>query len=131
MLLKGKTVFISGGGRNSGRAIALTFAREGADLILIAKERRDSLNEVTKQCESYGAKVLPLLADVGKREEVERVVKLGLEQFGKIDQLVCVAAYRHHKPYFEYGYDEWLSTFNVNVHSAFYLTRAILPGMLE
>ena len=48
MQLKGKTALISGGGRNSGRAIALTFAREGADLILIAKQRIESLNETTK-----------------------------------------------------------------------------------
>ena len=131
MRLEGKTAFISGGGRNSGKAIATTFAREGANLILIAKERIESLNETTKECESYGAKVLPLLADVGQHEEVNRVVKLGLERFGKIDQLVCVAAYRHHQPFFEHTYDEWLSTFAVNVHSAFSLTKAILPGMLE
>ena len=131
MQLKGKTALISGGGRNSGRAIATTFAREGADLIIIAKQRMESLQEVTKECESYGAKVLPVLADVGKHEEVNRVVKLGLERFGKIDQLVCVAAYRHHLPFFEHSYDEWLSTFDVNVHSAFYLAKAVLPGMLE
>ena len=131
MQLKGKTALISGGGRNSGRAIALTFAREGADLILIAKQRIESLNETTKECESYGAKVLPLLADVGKPEEVDRVVKLGLERFGKIDQLVSVAAYRNHVPFFEYTNDEWVSTFAVNVHSTFYLAKAILPGMLE
>ena len=52
MRLKGKTALISGAGRNSGAAIATTFAREGADLILIARERIESLNEVTKQCES-------------------------------------------------------------------------------
>ncbi|OFW11530.1 MAG: hypothetical protein A3H27_05565 [Acidobacteria bacterium RIFCSPLOWO2_02_FULL_59_13] len=131
MQLKGKTALISGAGRNSGRAIAITFAREGADLILIAKQRADSLNEVAKECESFGAKVLPVLADVGKHEEVNRVVQLGLERFGKIDQLVSVAAYRDHKPFFEYGYDEWLQTFAVNVHSTFYLAKAILPGMLE
>ena len=130
-LLKGKTALISGGGRNSGRAIAITFAREGADLILIAKERLESLQETTKECESYGAKVLPVLADVRTHEEVDRVVKMGLERFGKIDQLVCVAAYRSHKPFFEYGYDEWRSTFDLNVHSAFYLARAVLPGMVE
>src|SRR5262249_49490363 len=131
MQLKGKTALISGGGRNSGRAIAITFAREGADLIIIAKERMESLREVTKECESYGAKVLPLLADVGKHEEVNRVVQQGLDRFGKIDQLVCVAAYRNHVPFFEYTYDEWLSTFAVNVHSTFYLAKAVLPGMLE
>ena len=131
MQLKGKTALISGGGRNSGRAIATTFAREGADLILIARERADSLKEVTQECESYGAKVMPVLADVRKHEEVNRIVKEGLERFGKIDQLVCVAAYRNHKAFFDYGYDEWLSTFDLNVHSAFYLARAVLPGMLE
>ena len=131
MQLKGKTALISGGGRNAGRAISTTFAREGADLIIIAKERLESLQEVTKECESYGAKVLPVLADVSKPAEVDRVVKQGLEKFGKIDQLVCCAAYRNHLPFFEYSNEEWLSTFGVNVHSAFYLAKAVLPGMLE
>jgi len=131
MQLKGKTALISGAGRNSGAAIATTFAREGADLILIARERIESLNEVTKQCESYGVKVMPVLADVRKHEDVNRIVQQGLDRFGKIDQLVCVAAYRNHKAFFDYSYDEWLSTFDLNVHSAFYLTRAVLPGMLE
>ena len=129
--LKGKTALISGGGRNSGKAIAIKFASEGADLILIAKERLESLQETTKECESYGAKVLPVLADVGKPEEVNRVVKQGLEKFGKIDQLVSVAAYRNHLPFFDYTYDEWVSTFAVNVHSTYYLARAVLPGMIE
>ena len=131
MQLKGKIALISGGGRNAGRAIATTFAREGADLIIIAKERMESLQETTKECESHGAKVLPLLADVSKHEEVNRVVQQGLEKFGKIDQLVCAAAYRNHVPFFQYTNDEWLSSFAVNVHSTFYLAKAILPGMLE
>ena len=131
MQLKGKTALISGGGRNRGRSIAVTFAREGADLILIARSDIESLKEVTKECEDLGAKVLPVLADVGQHEECNRVVKMGLERFGKIDQLVCVAAYRNHQAFFDYSYDEWLSTFAVNVHSTYYLARAILPGMLE
>ena len=131
MQLKGKTALISGAGRNSGRAIAVTFAREGADLILIAKERINSLNEVTKECESFGVKVLPLLADVGKHEEVNRLVQLGLERFGKVDVLVCVAATRHYQPFCDYSYDEWLQTFAVNVHSTFHLAKAVLPGMME
>ena len=131
MLLKGKTAFISGAGRNSGRSISVKFAKEGANLILVARSDVESLKEVTKECESYGAKVLPIIANVGNREEVDRAVKQGLEKFGQIDNLVCVAAYRNHKAFFDYGFDEWMSTFNVNVHSTFFLTRAILPGMLE
>lgn len=131
MQLKGKTALIAGGGRNAGKAIATIFAREGADLILIAKERMESLQETTKECESHGAKVLPVLADLSKPEEVNRAVKQGLKKFGKIDQLVCAAAYRNHLPFFDYTYDEWLSSFAINVHAPFYLARAVLPGMLE
>ena len=131
MQLKGKTALISGAGRNSGRSIATTFAREGADLILISKSSAQDLKEVTEECESYGSKVMSVLADVSDHNEVNRVVAEGLGRFGKIDQLVCVAAYRNHQAFFEYTYEEWLSTFALNVHSAYYLSRAILPGMLE
>ena len=78
MRLKDKTALISGAGRNMGKAMALTFAREGADLILLAREKGDRLNQVAKECEGLGVKALPLLADVGKHEEVNRVVQLGL-----------------------------------------------------
>ena len=74
MRLKGKTALISGAGRNNGKAIALTFAREGADLILVARTG-DELKQVAKECEGLGVQALPLLADVGKHEEVNRVVQ--------------------------------------------------------
>jgi NAD(P)-dependent dehydrogenase (short-subunit alcohol dehydrogenase family) len=131
MQLKGKTAFISGGGRNAGRAIATTFAREGADLILIARERLESLQEVARECENYGVKVLPMLGDMSKPDDVNRAVNAGLEKFGKIDQLVCVAAHRAHKPFLEFTYEEWLYTFSINAHSAYLLARAVIPNMLE
>ena len=58
--LKGKTALISGAGRNNGRAIALAYAREGADLVLIARQRRAELDEVAKECEAMGVRTLPL-----------------------------------------------------------------------
>ena len=131
MRLKGKTALISGAGRNLGKAIALTFAREGADVILIARERGDSLNQVARQCESSGVKALPLLADVSKHEEVNRAVQLGIERFGKVDVLMCVAGVRPHKLPWEYSYDEWHQVYAVNVHSTFYLVKALAPGMIE
>ena len=94
MRLKGKTAFVAGAGRNNGKTIALTFAREGADLILIAKQRGEELNKVAKECEALGVKALPLLADMSKPEEVNRVVQQGLERFGKVDVLVSVAGMR-------------------------------------
>jgi NAD(P)-dependent dehydrogenase (short-subunit alcohol dehydrogenase family) len=74
---------------------------------------------------------LPLLADMSEPEEVNSVVRLGLERFGKVDVLVCVAGIRPHKPFFEYGYDEWIKVFAVNVHSTFYLAKAVAPGMMQ
>ena len=131
MRLKGKTAFISGAGRNSGKAIALTFAREGADLILIAQSRSEELNQVAKECESFGVQVLPLLGDVSKEDEVNRMTKAGLDRFGKVDVLVSVAAIRPLKYAWEYTAEEWLHVFAVNTHATFYLAKALVPGMIE
>src|SRR4029077_10016118 len=106
MRLKGKTALISGGGRNIGKAIALTFAREGADLILVARTGGE-VKQVAKECEGLGVQALPVPADVGNHEEVSRVVRLGLDRFGKVDVLVCVAALRPHADFWEYSYDVW------------------------
>src|SRR5687767_11841441 len=94
MQLKGKIALISGAGRNNGKAIALTFAREGADLILIAKSRGDSLKEVADECERLGVKALPLLGDASNAEDVNRLVQLGLDRFGHVDVLVSVTGMR-------------------------------------
>jgi 3-oxoacyl-[acyl-carrier protein] reductase len=131
MRLKGKTALISGAGRNNGRTIALTFAREGADMILIARQKGDELNAVAKQCEALGVKALPILADVSKHEEVNRAVKQGLDHFGKVDVSVSVAGVRSNKLPWDYSYEEWHHIFNVNLHSTFYLAKALAPGMME
>ena len=131
MRLKGKTALISGAGRNNGKAIALTFAREGADVILVARRLEDELKQVAQECEALGVRTLPLLADASKHEEVNHVVRLGLERFGKVDVLVNVVGIRPHKPVWEYDYDEWKHVFDVNLHSTFYLAKALAPGMME
>jgi 3-oxoacyl-[acyl-carrier protein] reductase len=131
MRLKGKTAFISGAGRNSGRAIALTFAREGADLILIAQSRGEELNKVARECEGYGVKVLAMLGDVSKEDEVKRMTRAGLDKFGKVDILVSVAAIRPLANAWEYDTETWMQVFNVNVHATFFLAKALVPGMIE
>src|SRR5690242_18924522 len=107
MRLNGKTVLISGAGRSNGKAVALAFAREGADLVLVARAAND-VQQVAKECETLGAKALPLTAEVGKHEEVYRAVQLGLEQLGKFDVLVNVVGLRPHTPLAEVCYDECL-----------------------
>lgn len=131
MRLKGRTALIAGAGRNIGKAIALTFAREGADLILVARKPGDEVKQVAKECEGLGVQALAVPADVGEHDEVNRVVQAGLERFGKVDILVCGTALRPHKPFWDYGYDEWLAIFAVNLHSTFYFAKALAPGMIR
>src|SRR5688572_24316797 len=129
--LQGKTALIAGASRNSGKAIALTFAREGADLIVVARKMSDELKQVARECEALGVQALPLLADVGNHEEVNHMVQLGLESFGKVDVLVSVAGMRPHRDFWEYSYDEWQQMFAVNLHSTFYLAKALAPEMMR
>jgi 3-oxoacyl-[acyl-carrier protein] reductase len=131
MRLEGKTALIAGAGRNNGKAIALKFASEGADLILVARKREKELKQVARDCEGFGARTLHLLADVSNHEEVNRMVQKGWDHFGKVDVLVTVAGMRLHKPFWEISYDEWHQVFAVNLFSTFYLAKALGPRMME
>jgi 3-oxoacyl-[acyl-carrier protein] reductase len=129
--LEGKVALVAGAGRNNGKAIALAFAREGADLILVARERKQQLDEVADECEKSGSKVITLLADLSEYEQVNTVVQRGNEKFGRIDVLMCCTGRRAHQDFWQISYEEWHKTFAVNLHSAFYLARAVVPGMME
>jgi NAD(P)-dependent dehydrogenase (short-subunit alcohol dehydrogenase family) len=131
MRLQGRSVLVSGAARNNGRAIALRFAEEGADLILIARESRDDLDGVAAECESHGVRALPYLADVTQRDQIDDVVRKGLAELGRIDGLVNVVGMRPHRPFQEYTYEEWLQVFEVNTHSFFHLAQALAPTMIE
>src|SRR5262249_17428775 len=125
MLLKGKIAFVAGAGRNNGRAIALAFAREGADLILVARKMGDQLQQVAEECERCGVKTLPLLMDLSDPPQAERAVAQALERFGHVDVLVNTLGIRPHKMPWEYADDEWQQVFAVNLHSTFYLTKSL------
>ena len=129
--LQGKVALVAGAGRNNGKAIALAFAREGADLALVAREKKSSLDEVAHECGKLGAKVLPLLADVSEHEQVSRMAQQALGHFGRIDVLMSVAGRRAHQDFWEISLEEWHKTFAVNLHSLFYLARAVVPSMMK
>lgn len=129
--LTGKVALVAGAGRNNGRAISIAFAREGADLILIARERKEYLDEVVKECEKHGAKVLPLMGDLSDHEQVDSMVKQGLARFGQIDVLMSCAGRRAHQHFWEISVEEWRKTFAVNLDSLFFLAKAVVPSMME
>lgn len=122
---------ITGASRNIGKQIALTFAREGADLVLNTLSNQKKLEEVAAQCREVGIKTHTVLGDVSDAEKVINMVKDGIDALGKIDILVNNVAIRPHKPILEVSNDEWHQTLGINLHAAFYLIKAVLPGMME
>ena len=131
MRLKGKTALITGASRNIGRASALAFAAEGANLVLNTRVNGDELEAVATECRKAGVRVVPLLGDMGDETAVEAVVTKGAAALGAIDVLVSNAAIRPHKAITETTAAEWHHVFAVNLHSTFYLVRAVVPGMKE
>ena len=131
MRLEGKTALITGASRNIGREIALTFAREGADLVLNTRASQAELEDVAAKCRELGVKTHTVIADVSDSASVKKMVEEGIEALGKIDILVNNVAVRPHKPILEVTDEEWHHTLGINLHAAFYLCKAVLPGMME
>ncbi len=131
MKLQGRAAFITGASRNIGRAIALAFAAEGADLVLNTRVNRDELEAVAEECRKAGVRAVPVLGDIADAAAVEAMVAQGLAELGAIDVLVSNAAIRPHKAISETSLDDWHRVMGVNLHSAFYLARAVVPGMKE
>src|SRR5437879_12357112 len=96
--LEGKTALITGASRNIGRAIALAFAGEGADLVLNTRVNGDELQAVADECRKAGARVVPALADIGDAAAVESMVRRGPAALGAIDVAVSNAAIRPQPP---------------------------------
>jgi 3-oxoacyl-[acyl-carrier protein] reductase len=129
MRLQGKSAFITGASRNIGRAIALAFAAEGADLVLNTRVNREELEAVADECRKTGVRVVPVLGDVADAAAVESMVGQGLGELGGLDILVCNAAIRPHKSLSETSLEDWHRVIGVDLHSAFYLARAVVPSM--
>jgi NAD(P)-dependent dehydrogenase (short-subunit alcohol dehydrogenase family) len=129
--LKGKTALVTGASRNIGRAIALAFAAEGADLVLNTRANREELEAVAAECGKAGVRVVTVLGDIGDPAAVQAMVAQGIAELGGIDVLVCNAAIRPHKSITETSLEDWHHVMAVDLHSAFYLAKAVVPGMKE
>jgi NAD(P)-dependent dehydrogenase (short-subunit alcohol dehydrogenase family) len=129
--LAGKAAIITGAGRGIGRAIALAFAREGAD-VLVASRTLSEIAETAEEARALGRHALALSVDVSSRDEVERMVAHALEEFGKVDILVNNAGiYGPIGPLVDNNPERWLETIGINLSGSFFCTRAVLPFMIR
>ncbi len=131
MSLEGKTALVTGSGRNIGRSIALALARDGADVVVNARSNKAEAEAVAAEVEELGRKALPILADVGDKEQLEALLDQALDRFGGLDIVVNNAATRPHKPFAEMSYDDWRGVLATDLDSAFLTTKAALPGMMQ
>lgn len=130
MRLKNKVAIVTGASRGIGKAIALAFAREGADLVVIGRSKED-LDELTTQIKTCGRQCLSIIADVTKEKEVNEAAQKALDQFGKIDILVNNAGVGLFKSIRETSVEEWNQVIAVNLTGTFLFTRAVLDDMAE
>ena len=131
MRLENKTALITGASRNIGAEIARTFAREGANLILNTRQSAEELEAVAAACRELGVQTHTVIGDVADPDRVADMVAEGIDALGTVDVLVSNVAVRPHKPILEVTVEEWQSVMATNLHSAFYLIHAVLPGMIE
>lgn len=128
--LAGKRAIITGGDSGIGRAVAIAFAREGADLAISYLCEHDDAKETARWVDQAGRKCLLIAGDIQEPGHCRKIVEDTVAELGGIDILVNNAAHQAtFKEIEEISDEEWELTFRVNVHSMFYLTKAALPHM--
>lgn len=127
--LTGKTALISGATRGIGLAIARAYGQAGAR-VAISSESLEDCRRVAATLQDEGLDAWPIKADLGQQTEVEALAAAVLEHFGGLDALVCNAGVAPHMgPLATVGELDWQTTMDVNLRSALWLTRALVPSM--
>jgi NAD(P)-dependent dehydrogenase (short-subunit alcohol dehydrogenase family) len=128
--LMGKKAVITGGDSGIGRAVAIAFAREGADVLIAYLSENDDAQEVKAIVEKEGRKAVLVAGDISKPEHCRSVIKRAVDEFGTVDVLVNNAAHQAtFKEIADISDEEWQTTFAVNIHAMFYLTKAAAAHM--
>ncbi len=130
--LDGRVALITGGDSGIGRAVAILFAREGADVAIAYYDEHGDAEETRRLVEREGRRCVTLAGDVGRSAFCEEAVRKTIEAFGKLDILVNNAAEQHPVEKFEQISDEQLErTFRTNIFGYFYMARAAMPHLKE
>ncbi|HZT72969.1 MAG TPA: SDR family oxidoreductase [Terriglobales bacterium] len=129
--LEGRTALITGGDSGIGRAVAVLFAREGADVAIVytPPEQADA-EETERAVAAAGRRALLLPGDVKDFEFCRRAVTRTVREFGRLDILVNNAAFQEHQPDLErLSEEQWDETFRTNIYGYFHMAKAALPHL--
>jgi len=130
MKLENKIALVTGGGTGIGKAIALEFAREGAD-VAVSSRKIDNLNKVCKEIEGLGRRSFAVAADVCIKGQVDNMVQKVIDKFGRIDILVNNSGVSINMPVLEFEEEKWDTVINTNLKGVFLCTQAVAKHMVE
>lgn len=128
--LEGKKAIITGGDSGIGRAVAIAFSREGADVLISYLNEDKDAEETAKYVEEAGQKAVLVKGDISEEEHCKKIIQQAVSEFGQIDILVNNAAFQMARESLEeIPSEEWDYTFRTNIHAMFYLCKAAKPHM--
>jgi len=128
--LQDKATVITGGDSGIGRAVALAFAREGADVLISYLDEHDDAKETARLVEEAGRRAILVPGDIAERDHCRAIIDKAVAEFGRIDVLVNNAAFQmSHDSLDEIPDDEWDYTFKVNITAMFHLCKAAVKHM--
>jgi NAD(P)-dependent dehydrogenase (short-subunit alcohol dehydrogenase family) len=128
--LAGKAAIITGADSGIGRAVAIAFAREGADVLISYLDEHQDAEETARWVEQAGRKAVRAAGDIAEEQHCKNLVQQALREFGRLDILVNNAAMqRTHQSIEEISSEEWDRTFRTNIYAQFYLCKAAIPHM--
>jgi NAD(P)-dependent dehydrogenase (short-subunit alcohol dehydrogenase family) len=128
--LSGKVAIVTGGDSGIGRAVAVTFAKEGADIVVLYLNEHEDAKETKTQVEQEARQCLLIAGDIGDEEFCKDSVRQAVEEFGRLDILVNNAAEQHPQQRIEDITKEQLErTFRTNIFSMFHMTKAVVPHL--
>jgi NAD(P)-dependent dehydrogenase (short-subunit alcohol dehydrogenase family) len=128
--LAGKKALITGGDSGIGRAVAIAFAREGADILISYLEEDGDARETERYVKEAGRKAVLVPGDLQQPDHCRAVIAKAVSELGGVDILVNNAAHQAtFKSIEDISDEEWELTFKVNIHAMFYLTKAAVPHM--
>ena len=122
----GQTVLVTGSGRGIGRAIAVKFGQEGANVVVNDLRDDDNAKETINQVLATGAKAIFLQADISRVENVQTLLTQAVQAFGDLDILINNAGVEIHAPFWEVTEQQYDIVMNVNLKGMFFLTQAFV-----
>jgi len=127
--LQGKVALVTGAGRNIGRAIALTLARDGATVLINGRSDKQAVDQVVHEIEAAGGKAQAAMGDVSDPAVAPRLAKQA-EALGGVDILVSNAGLRRQTSFLDMSFEEWREIMSVALDGAFLLGKAVVPQMV-